>query len=731
MTDESAALPANEEQTPLTLDIAGIDGAASILEQLLLDAGNPVDRGRLRRMVREAADAFPGNTSQLWWRWIGEAGTNLGLKCKVVDCKPNELRDLVRDGARLVFYVPGSTPWRAVTDARGRKFRLARAFNEVSSRWGNASRLREFTGNPGSQDVLRCVIVDRSVAYGDAVSVHAEKMSPLERLWALMWPERSDALVLLLFSLMVGLLTLATPIAFQSMVDTVAFGRFLQPLVVLALLLLAFMAFSAAIQGLKSYVVEIIQCRLFARVTADLAYRLPRVRADSQDGKYMPELVNRFFDIVTVQKATAKLLVDGLTLVLNTVIGMLVLALYHPWLLGFDMVLLGLLAFLVFILGRGAVETSIKESKYKYDTAAWLQDLARCAITFRYDGGAEYALERTDHVVSKYLSARKKHFHVLMRQMLFALSIQAIANAVLLGIGGWLVMTGQLTLGQLVAAELIVTVIVASFAKLGGYLEIFYDLLASVDKLGILLDLPIEEQEGVLHQFPARPASLTVRGVDYSLPGGSHVLESIHLEIGSGDRVALAGSGKSMLLDLIFGLRNPTHGHLLIDGINPRDLRPDFLRRRVALVRDKEVFHGSVAENVHLARPDITINHVRDALEQVGLLEGVLRLPDGIETDLTSAGAPLTGNQLRRLLLARAIVGRPGLLLLDGALDALPDEEADELMGTLCDSSQPWTLLIVTGRTTLQNRCRRLIELQQGELRPDVLAGVDQMEGEK
>ncbi len=730
MTSENSALPADEEVTRTPIDVSGIDGAASILEQLLLDAGQPVDRGQLRRVVREAADAFPGAAPLLWWHWIGEAGTNLGLKCKVVDCTPDEFRELARDGARLVLYVPGSDPWRAVTDARGRKFRLARAFAEQSSPWCGAAQLHEFAGNPGTQDVLRCVIVERAVAYGANIG-HAEKMSPLARLWALLRPERSDIFVLMVFSLVVGLLTLAVPIASQSLIDTVAFGRFLQPVVVMSLLLLAFLSFSAAIQGLESYVVEIIQCRLFARVSADLAYRLPRVRTESQDGKYLPELVNRFFDIVTVQKVTAKLLLDGLTLVLNTVIGMSVLALYHPWLLGFDVVLLAMLALLIFILGRGAVATSIKESKYKYATAAWLQDLARCAVTFKYDGGAEFALERTDQIVSEYLSARKKHFRVLMRQILFALSIQAVASAVLLGIGGWLVMTGELTLGQLVAAELIVTVIVGSFAKLGGYMESFYDLLASVDKLGVLLDLPIEEQEGVLHQFPARPASLTVHHVDYSFSGGACVLASVGLEIRSGERVALMGPGKSVLLDLIFGLRSPTHGHLSLDGIDPRDLRPDFLRRRVALARGIEVFQGSVADNVHLARPEITFNKVRDALEQVGLLDGVLALSEGIETDLSSAGAPLTENQLRRLMLARAIVGRPGLLLIDGVLDTLPDEEAEELMRTLCDPRQPWTLLIVTSRMSLHEHCQRVVELREDRLRPEVSAGEDQPGGEE
>jgi ABC-type bacteriocin/lantibiotic exporter with double-glycine peptidase domain len=730
MTDENLALLAGKEQAPLNFDVPGVDGAASILGQLLLDSGDPVDRGRLRRVVREAADAFPGDASQLWWRWIGEAGTNLGLKCKVVDCTPDEFRDLARNGARMVLYVPGSAPWRAVSDARGRKFRLARAYPDQSSQWGSVSRLREFIGNPGTQDLVRCVIVERSVAYGDAVSVAAEKMSPLARLHALLRPEGADIFSIFLFSLIVGLLTLAVPIAFQSLVDTVAFGRILPPLVVLSLLLLVFMAFSAAIQGLEAYVVEILQCRLFARVSADLAYRLPRVRVESQDGKYMPELVNRFFDVITLQKVTAKLLLDGLTLVLNTVIGMVVLALYHPWLLGVDVVLLVMLGFCIFMLGRGAVETSIKESKHKYAMAAWLQDLARCAVTFKCNGGAEYALERADHVVSEYLAARKKHFRVLMGQILFGLSIQAFATVVLLGVGGWLVMTGQLTLGQLVAAELIVTVIVASFAKLGSYLESYYDLMASVDKLGVLFDLPIEQQEGVLHRFPAWPASLTLRGVDYSFPGGVRALESISLKIGSGERVALTGSGKSVLLDLIFGLRSPTHGHLLLDEISPRDLRPDFLRRRVALVRDIEVFQGSVAENVHLARPEITLTDMRDALEQVGLLEGILRLPDGLEMVLTSNGAPLTENQLRRLMLARAIVSQPGLLLIDGVLDSFPDAEADELMGMLCDSRHPWTLLIVTGRVSLQKQCPRVIELQHGEQRRDVLARIE-WKGEK
>lgn len=717
---------------------SAIEGAASILGQLLHDAEHAVDRSQLRRAIREAAEAIPGDSRVLWWRWIGEAAAELNLKCKVVDCTLEELYSLASAGARMIVHVSDADPWRAITGTRGKKFRLARAFAERPPHWGNESALRAFLGHPEPQSVLRCVIIESAVAEDASASHdqvghpnrtgHHGKMPPLARLWGLLRPERSDILVVVVFAFVVGLLTLAIPIATQSLIDAVAFGRLLQPVVVLTLMLLAFLAFSAAIRALEFYVIEILQCRLFARVTADLSFRLPRVRVENQDANYMPELVNRFFDIVTVQKVTAKLLLDGLTLILSSFIGMIVLALYHPWLLGFDIALLAVLAFAIFILGRGAVETSIKESKSKYVTAAWLQDVARCPLTFKYDGGGALALERADRLVSEYLLARRKHFRVLMRQIVFVLAIQAIASAVLLGVGGWLVIAGQLTLGQLVAAEMIVAVIVGSFAKLGGYMEIFYDLLAAVDKLGALLDLPIEHQGGMLYEFPLRPLGLRVHDAIYSrADDDAHTMERVDLEIVPGERVAVVGQASSVFFDLAFGLRSPTSGNLLIEGIDPRDIRPDFLRHRVALVRGIEVFNGNVAENVHLGRPHVTSHAIRDALEQVGLLDSILRLPEGMETELTSGGAPLTENELRRLMLARALVGRPGLLMVDGALDTFADDEAVALMRTLCDPGQPWTLLIATRRVAVRKHCECTIRLPptQSESRALAIGGTE------
>ncbi|MFM7845411.1 MAG: ABC transporter transmembrane domain-containing protein, partial [Planctomycetota bacterium] len=332
--------------------------------------------------------------------------------------------------------------------------------------------------------------------------------SPLRRLGRTLRPELGDIGVVALFSAVVGLLTLATPVAVESLVNTVAFGRLIQPIFILSLLLLTFLAFAASLRVLQAYVAEIIQRRIFVRVVDDLARRLPSFQAGAGEDHLTPELVNRFFDVMTLQKSSATLVLDGITVLLQTTIGMIVLAFYHPYLLGFDVFLLLAAAVLILALGRGAVRTAIDESKAKYAVGAWLEELSTCNVTFKGAGGPALALAITDQLTTDYLQARRQHFRVLMRQIIFAVGLQAVGSSLLLGIGGWLVLDGQLTLGQLVAAELIVAVILGSFAKFGKQMESFYDLLAAVDKVGHLLDLPTERTHGSPAAVRPEPAAL-------------------------------------------------------------------------------------------------------------------------------------------------------------------------------------------------------------------------------
>ncbi|MEI8258098.1 MAG: ABC transporter ATP-binding protein, partial [Deltaproteobacteria bacterium] len=372
-------------------------------------------------------------------------------------------------------------------------------------------------------------------------------------------------------------------------------------------------------------------------------------------------------------------------------------AFYHPVLLAFDAVLVGALAVIVWLLGRGGTRTAIDESRAKYEVAAWLQELARHETSFRSAHGARFAWERASALTARYLQRRRDHFDVVFRQITGSLVLQVVASAALLGVGGWLVISRQLTLGQLVAAEIIVSTVLASFAKFGKHLEGWYDLLASLDKVGHLTDLPLEPRRTA--EAPASssgPIAVSVHGVHFGYDAHT-VFDGLGFDVAAGDRVALvgaAGSGKTTLASLLFARRTPDAGSVLLDDVDTRAASGADLRRGVAIVgRASEILDGTVAENVSLARPGVGPKEVRRALVAVGLDAAIDRLPQGVATRLLPSGRPLTDTQCQLLMFARALAEQPRLIVLDDALDGLDDGQAAIVTAALVREDAPWTLI--------------------------------------
>jgi putative ABC transport system ATP-binding protein len=455
--------------------------------------------------------------------------------------------------------------------------------------------------------------------YGTGSSAHEvghghSAPRPFARLRHFLQPERRDIGALILFAAAVAVLSLATPIAVESLVNTVAFGVLMWPVIVIAGILMTCLGLAAAIRAMQVYVVECIQRRLFVRVVADYAHRFPRMELEAFDRRYGPELANRFFDVLNLQKSLAFLLLDGVALVVTALVGMVVLAFYHPFLLGFDILLILLIAFALFALGWDGVRTSLHESHAKYDVAAWLEELLRCLRAFKFSGGQRLALEKADRLAAEYVTARRLHFRVVWRQTVFALGLQVVASTALLGIGGFLVIDRQLTLGQLVAAELIVALVVASVAKLGKYTDSYYDLMAGAEKLGLLTDLPLERGGGEALADGGVGMALRIHGVcrvsHRTLPN----LTAWH--VAPGERVAVVGppgSGKTTLFEMLCGLRDPGRGIVEMDGIDLRGLSLELMREQVALVVGSEIFMGTVMENVRVGRAHLTPTDVRGA----------------------------------------------------------------------------------------------------------------------
>ncbi len=717
---------------------------ATTLDLACQAAGLEYDGALVERMEHQARRTHPGPRSESWAEQLAQIVKPLGFRAVQSQASLLEIARVVSPDRPIIVWVPDadstdaastavdSGSWLLLLDMKGRKFRVSRAGDRTQdlSPKDFAKRLGLSSQDEPARWVLLepiapCADVHRSQHqehaenfdhdHGD-VGQHAP-VSPVRRLLGLMKPERHDIRVVIAYSAAVGILSLASPLAIEALVGTVALNQLAQQLLIISLVLLVCLAMAAALRALQTFVVELIQRRLFVRVAADLAYRLPRVRIDAFDRQNGPELVNRFFDILTVQKVAALILLDGIAIVIQAAFGLIVLALYSPYLVGFDLVILFTVAFIVLFLGRGAVRTSIRESRAKYDVAGCLEEMARAPLAYKMGNGPDYAIHRADRLSRAYLTARTEHFSILMRQIVFALGFQALATAAMLGLGGWLVINETLTLGQLVAAELIVATVVGSFAKLGKHLEYWYDLMAAMEKLGHLIDLPLERGTGEDPAFTRAGTAVGCHQLSYHYGNHHAVLHDLNLEIKSGERVAIvgpSGSGKSTLGDLLYGLREPTQGHVTLDGLNLRDLDLEAVRNEVSIVKGVDVIDDSILENVRMGRSYLSLKSIYDALEAVALADEVAELPNGLHTRLSSSGGPLSLGQSRRLMLARVLAGQPNLVVLDEALDGIDLDSRASVLDAFFNSPSHWTLVVITHSQEVAERCDRAIAILHG-----------------
>jgi len=682
-----------------------------------LDRLLPLDlcRDILPGTLRDSANPLQADSSDDELDGLTDIGAYIGLRMERVVLTPSAAAEASAAQTPLVARLSDGRGWLVLYGFSAGRVRVALVQGVmIEKRQIKPVVVAELLDLPKGQ------LGDWLLVYAKAPLAHAVShdhhahMPPLRRLIELMRADHADLWLILGLALGSGLLALASPVAVQALVNTVAMRGMGQPLLVLSTILFFFLTFAGAVHVLQSYLVEIVQRRIFVRLATDLAYRLTRVHSEAYEQHHGPELVNRFFDVLTVQKAGSSLLLEGLGTAVQTLIGLIVLAFYHPFLLAYDVMLLLAIFFIIFVLGRGGVVTSIQESLSKYALVAWLEIIAGNMQTFKFNGGPEFAVKRTDTLALDYLAAKRKHYRIMLRQIIGSVTLYAVASTALLAIGGYLVIEGHLTLGQLVAAELIVSAALVSLIKFGKHLEGYYDLMAGADKIGHLLDLPLEREQGVTPVM-AGPVSLELQGLSSDFGAKRPLFSNFNLLVQPGEKVALFGgygSGKSTLAALLCGLRQPAKGHIEINGVDLGNLRLEVLRNRIALVGRAEFFQDSLLENVRLGRPQLRQDEVAQALDAVGLLDDIAGLSeDGLDTDISPSGAPLSAAQGQLLLLARAIAGRPALLILDGTLDEMGEAALRRVVPVLYAVDAPWTLLVLTGSPKVAALCGRVVEL--------------------
>jgi len=547
--------------------------------------------------------------------------------------------------------------------------------------------------------------------------------SPVKRLMRLLGNEKKDIGYIYVYAMVIGLISLSLPIGIQSIINLISSGQFFNSVVVLISLVVVGVMISGGLQIMQMTMVEILQRRIFAKASFELAYRIPRMKMESLAGFYPPELMNRFFEIVNIQKGLPKLLIDISAATLQIIFGLLLLSFYHPFFVIFSGFLVGMVYLIFHFTGNKGLDTSMKESKYKYKIAQWFEELARTLSTFKLAGTTNLPLEKTDQYVNNYLIYRKKHFGILVVQYGNVLAFKTLITAGILILGTILVVDRQITLGQFVASELVIIIVVSALEKIILNIDVVYDLLTGVEKLGSLMDIPLERTKGFVDQLPIRPNGMEIgmKDLHFSYPNSDkETLNGLTLHIPSGARFCISGyseSGKETLARLLGGIYTDYTGNFNVNGISFRDVEINHYRDLVSKNFDRsEIFDGTILENITLGKPGISYRDVTEILQKLHLMDDINRLPNGILTELVGTGNQLSNSVLEKIIIARCLIVKPALLIISYPVFMLENTERNHIYSILMDKNMPSTVGFITNDQDLMKACDMVFVMDKGTL---------------
>jgi ABC-type bacteriocin/lantibiotic exporter with double-glycine peptidase domain len=546
-------------------------------------------------------------------------------------------------------------------------------------------------------------------------------LTPVKRFWGLLRPDHKEIKNVYVYAVFNGLINLSLPLGIQAIINLIQGGQVSTAWVVLVSVVVAGVTATGVLQIAQLGITENLQQKIFARSAFEFAFRIPKVKMEAIYKHHAPELMNRFFDTLTVQKGLSKILIDFSTAVLQVLFGLILLSFYHPFFILFSVILIILVYAIFSFTGKPGLQTSLNESKYKYKVAHWLEELARTSTTFKLAGKTNLPLTKMDSEVGAYLNARESHFNILVQQYSLMVAFKAIVAAGLLAMGGILVMQQLMNIGQFVAAEIIILLVMSSVEKLVMSMESIYDVLTALEKIGQVTDLEIERTEGIdtICEEGSSGMKVELQDIKFTYPDGDKViLSDITETVESGQRVIICGengSGKSTLLQIIAGLYDVTQGQVIYNGLPKGNLNLTSLRSSIGdCSAHEQLFDGTVLENIAVGRPGATFENVRWAVQKLNLDRFINELPNGYDTHIDPQGKKLSKSVIQKLLLARSIADRPKLLLLEDALEHLDDTERRGVVDFLVSEDNDWTIIAATADNYFRSKADKVIEMKDG-----------------
>ncbi len=548
--------------------------------------------------------------------------------------------------------------------------------------------VNQFNFNLGGTNCITAIVNES--AYISLLNENADA-SPLKKLTSILKLERKDIHNLFFYAIVGGLVGLSIPLGIQSLINFLQTDQVTASGIVLIVLIIAGVLASGVLQIIQLWLMEIIQQRLFARTAFDFINRIPKLSNKILSKYYPPELMNRFFDIVSLQKGLSGVLIDLTASLIQIIFGLLILTFYHPVFIAFSAFLILITYFFIKYTYKKGLESSLKESKYKYYTASWLQQVARAKESFRMYSQSSFSLNKMDHLVGDYLLARKKHFKVLVSQYIVFVLFSVLITGGLLIIGYVLLLKEEITIGQFVASEIIILLIINSIEKLILKIESIYDILTSVEKISQVATLPISETK---HQTKINfESNISLKVTDLIINKSSYNFE---LETSKQKSIQLSITNRNAIDEFIEVFRNSysdVKGEILLNGISIKLINKFTANANTSIFSDKELlFDGSVKENITFGNLKITDDIVIRTINSFSNVNFLNYLPDALTTELIGGNYTSKQEIYREVILLRSLLKNPKILIVDESL--LPINIKPEALVNYINTNLPNCLTI-------------------------------------
>jgi ATP-binding cassette, subfamily B, bacterial HlyB/CyaB len=535
------------------------------------------------------------------------------------------------------------------------------------------------------------------------------------------WRYRRPLAHVLLASLFVQVFALVNPLFFQIVVDKVLVHKGTSTLILIAIGMVSLGLFNVVLQYLRAYVLSHTTNRIDVELGAKLFNHLLHLPLSYFETRAAGQTVARVRELETIRAFLTGQGLSSLIDLLFTVILVAVLFAYS-WFLALIVLCSAPLYSIIAILVRPMLREKIKQrfnrgaetQQFLVEAVVGMQTLKAAAVEPMTQASWEEKLAA--FVRTSFDATLLATFGQNATQY-----VSMLTMALIIFFGAQAVIAGQMTVGELVAFNMIASQVAQPILRLSQLFQDFQQVRVSVERLGDILNTPVEPVPQNLPMLPPPRGAIELKNISFRYrPGYPEVLSDVSLSIAPGEVVGIvgpSGSGKSTMTKLIQRLYQPERGQILIDGIDIAQVDPTWLRRHIGVVLQENVlFNRTIHENIAFADPAMPRANVIRVAQLAGAHEFIAQLPQGYDTMIEERGANLSGGQRQRIAIARALATNPRILIFDEATSALDYESERSVQQNMREIVRGRTVLIIAHRLAAVRSCDHIISLLQGRI---------------